>query len=458
VRRWAAVRNREDRALGLFILCSLAVVVLWAGQADAAKSRVALILPFQNATPDGGDGWFGEGIAETLYLAAQITPALAPIERGRVVQALGVGGLDPGQGAERSVGALARQLKADVVFAGEYRKTPEGGVSITPRLLDPRGGEGQALEPLSGGPDRLLETQAEVILGYMKALRIPAKPEETAKMVVAAKPTANLTAFEAYVKARRAYLRGVQDGYEAAVELFSRAVEVDPTFAAAHYQLGRTHLALGNRWKATAQFRAATQVDPSLPEPFKAIGDIFMLSPRRLYDQAIEGYQRALTLRPHYADAHVGLGDARAAKGDNEGAITHYQKALAVDPLNARVHFSLGKIYYNEKGLYYEAVTAYKKAIELDQFFLDARMGLGEIYEEKGLYQDAIGEYRKVIEADPKHAGAHYNVALAYERVDVKEAIAHWERYIALASQMATEKEWVDVARQHLKKLRDKEK
>jgi len=99
---------------------------------------------------------------------------------------------------------------------------------------------------------------------------------------------------------------------------------------------------------------------------------------------------------------------------------------------------------------------AYKKAIELDQYFLDARMGLGEIYEEKGLYKDAIAEYRKVIEADAKHTAAHYNLALAYEKVDVKEAIAQWELYIGLASQIASEKEWVDVARQHLKKLRDK--
>jgi tetratricopeptide (TPR) repeat protein len=152
----------------------------------------------------------------------------------------------------------------------------------------------------------------------------------------------------------------------------------------------------------------------------------------------------------------VGLGDAKAAKGEHEAAIGHYQKALSLDPLNARVQFALGKIYYTEKGLYYEAVSAYKKAIELDQYFLDARMGLGEIYEEKGLYKDAVAEYKKVIDVDAKHTAAHYNLALAYEKLDPKEAMVQWERYIGLASTIATEKEWVDVARQHLKKLRDK--
>jgi tetratricopeptide (TPR) repeat protein len=450
------MRNRSGRALGLVMLvcCALAITTAWTA-AGAVRPRPVLILPFENVTPGESDGWFGEGMAETLYLAALTSPALAPIERGRVVQAMRSAGLDQTAPPDRHAAALARALRAEVVLAGEYRQSPDGGVAIAPRLLDGKG-EAQVLESLVAAPDRLLETQAEMILAYMKALKLGLKPEETQRMVAAARPTSNLTAFEAFAKGRRAFLRGGQESYEAAAELFARAVEVDPAFALAHYHLGRTHLALGNRWKATAQFRAATQVDPSMPEPFKAIGDIFMLSPRRLYDQAIEGYTRALALRPHYADAQVGLGDAKTAKGDHEGAIGHYQKALSLDPLNARVHFSLGKIYYNEKGLYYEAVNAYKRAIELDQYFLDARMGLGEIYEEKGLYKDAIAEYKKVIEADAKHTGAQYNLALAYEKVDVKEAIAQWERYISLASQIQTEKEWVDVARQHLRKLREK--
>jgi adenylate cyclase len=354
---------------------------------------------------------------------------------------------------------LSRTLKAELVLFGEYRRTDDGGITITPRALDlVKGGEPQTLDPVSGGAGKVLDAQAELVSVYARGLKLGLAPDAIQRMVAAARPTGNLVAFEAFTKGRRSALRGTQEGHEGAAELLARAVEVDPTFALAHYYLGLAHLALQNRWKAAAQFRAATQVDASLPEPFKALGDLFMSSPRRLYDQAIEAYQRSLTVRPHYAEAHVGLGDAKAAKGDHEGAIGHYQKALALDPLNARVHFSLAKIYYNEKGLYFEAVNAYKKAIELDQYFVDARMGLGETYEEKGLYKDAIAEYRKVIEVDGKHTGAHYNLALAYEKVDAKEAIVQWERYIDLASQIASEKEWVDVARQHLKKMKDKQK
>ena len=58
-------------------------------------------------------------------------------------------------------------------------------------------------------------------------------------------------------------------------------------------------------------------------------------------------------------------------------------------------------------------------------------MGLGEVYEDKGLYKEAIDEYKKVIEPDAKHTGALYNLALVYEKLDPREAIAQWERYIA---------------------------
>lgn len=452
--------GRVVRRLGALMLGGILALTWALAPAEAAtKPRVVLVVPYQNlAVGQAGDDWFGDGIAETLVVALQVSGVLLPIEPARLAKARRAGGAEaPAGGLDRAaLLALGKNLRAELVLFGDYRRTPDEGISITPRVMDTRGGEPQALETLTGAPGKVIETQAEIAQVYAKSLKLGLAPDVVQRMTAAARPTTNMLAFEAFAKGRRSALRGTQEGNEGAAELLARAVEVDPTFGLAHYHLGSAHMALQNRWKAAAQFRAATQVDQSLPEPYKALGDIFMSSPRRLYDQAIEAYQRAITLRPTYAEAQVGLGDAKAAKNEHEAAIGHYQKALAIDPLNARVHFSLAKIYYNEKGLYFEAVNAYQKAIDLDPYFVEARMGLGETYEEKGLYKDAIAEYKKVIEVDAKHAAAHYNLALAYERVDPRESIVQWERYIELASQIATEKEWVDTARQHLKKLRDK--
>jgi hypothetical protein len=62
-----------------------------------------------------------------------------------------------------------------------------------------------------------------------------------------------------------------------------------------------------------------------------------------------------------------------------------------------------------------------------------------------------------VVEADGKNTGALYNLALVYEKVDAKEAISLWERYIALAGVLPSEKDWVDVAKLHLRKLKNQQ-
>lgn len=433
---------------------SLALLMGWMlvpGEIPAsAKLRTLLILPFQPVALEPGEQWMGEGVVQSLTHAFAQHPAFIQVDQGRL-RRLG----SPELWGEPAVLYAARSLKADVALFGEIHRSA-GELTVRPRYLEVRsgGGEAHGLEPkvIPGGG--LVEALPGLSLAYFRSLKVALTEGETAKVTKAAKPTASPRAFETFVRGQLAAFRGTQEGNEAAADLIARAVEMDPGFALAQYSLGKVHLALGNRWKAAAQFRASIQLDPAFPEPYKSLGDLFVSNPRRLFDQAIEAYQKAVELRPYYAEAYVGLGDARAAKGDTDGAVAQYKKALAHNPANPRVHLSLGKIYYAEKGLYYEAVASYKKAIELDPQFVDAMMGLGEVYEEKGLYREAIGEYQGVVELDPKHTGALYNLALVFEKVDPKEAIVHWERYIGIASQLPSEKDWVDVARQHLKKLR----
>jgi hypothetical protein len=93
---------------------------------------------------------------------------------------------------------------------------------------------------------------------------------------------------------------------------------------AAQYALGTVHQnarqSLGKRPRSIGGHRIArSQVST---EPYKAIGDLFSFSRAALRPGPLEAYAKAIELRPFYADAHVGLGDARAATGDpNSGAI-----------------------------------------------------------------------------------------------------------------------------------------
>ena len=423
-----------------------------AGEA-ASKPRNVLILPYATVDLGRDEQWIGEGIAQSLMLALVNVPGLVQIERERVRTLP-----QPEAWDETAATAAAKKLGADLALFGEIKRTGTDLI-VQPRFLDVRGDKVDkgALDTFAVADGQLLDRLKTLPSAYLKAMKVPASDAELARAQKWAAPTGVARAFELYVRGRHASYRGTQDASEGAVEFLSRAIEADPQFVAAQYALGVVHQNLGNRWKAAAQFRASAQLDPTYAEPYKALGDLYLTAPRRLFEEAIKAYAKAIELRPFYAEAHVGLGDALAAKGDVDPAVSAYQKGLEYNPMNAKVHVSLGKIYYSEKGLYYESVTAYKKAIDLDPSYLDARMGLAEVYEDKGLYKEAIEEYRKVVDADAKNTGALYNLALVYEKVDPKEAISLWERYIGLAGSQPSEKDWVDVARLHLKKLKQQQ-
>jgi tetratricopeptide (TPR) repeat protein len=437
--------------LSLLMLAALATI----GAAPAAKPRAVLVVAFDSSTLERDEQWVGQGIAEVIGLGLDQHPGFVQIDEARL---RAVGQQDVW--SEAAVTQAARTLRIDAALFGRVSRTGTDLV-IQPRLFEVKGASAdpESLDPVTVPEGELLARLAPLAATYARALKVPLTDAEARRMEKASFPTRSLRAFELFARAAVATAqRPGQEGNEQAVDLLARAIEADPSFVVAQYSVGTVHQALGNRWKAAAQFRASTQLDPNYPEPYKALGDLLMAAPRRLFDQAVEAYNKAIELRPFYADAYVGLGDAKAAKSDVDGAIAAYTKALAHNPIHPRVHMSLGKIYYSEKGLYYESVSAYKKAIELDPNSVEARMGLGEVYEDKGLYKEAVGEYRRVVELDGKHTGAMYNLALVYEKTDPREAIAQWERYIALASQLPSEKDWVDVARQHLKKLKSQVK
>jgi len=447
---------RDTRRSARWALLLLVIAALTASPAAAAvKPRLVMLVPFDATALDREEQWIGQGVIEVVGLGLDQHPAFVQVDDARV-RAIA----KPEPWTEQAVAAAARTLRVEAAIFGRVVKNGNELV-LQPKLLEMKssGPDVIALEPVTVPEGELLARQAPLAVLYARTMKVPLTDTEAKRMEKAAQPTRSLKAFELFARAQMAVsVKPGQDGNEQAVDLLARAIEVDPNFVVAFFTQGSVHQALGNRWKAAAQFRASTQLDPTYPEPYKALGDLFLAAPRRLFDQAIEAYTKAIELRPFYADAYVGLGEARAAKGEVDGAIGAYTKALAANPMNPRVHMSLGKIYYTEKGLYYESVTAYRKAIELDPRSVEARMGLGEVYEDKGLYKEAMEEYKKVIDLDGKHTGAMYNLALVYEKVDPKEAIAQWERYIGLAAQLPSEKDWVDVARQHLKKLKSQVK
>ncbi len=456
-------RNVRRRGVGRVLAAWPVFLVLmglpaaWAGQAAPAvpaKIRLA-VLPFQGPGAGLPDG-FGIALAQAVWDGLHQIRTIKLADAGDI--AASNQGLDLAAAdvlSDEALLRLGRDLKVRGLVTGSYVAQGDA-LKIQARVADLQGGGRViATEEVTGPTAEFLALQAQIVRQLLPILRLQLSPYDEGRLKGAfSEQTASLPAYVLYARGAWAQGLGTREGHEQAITLLTQALEADPNFSLAHFALGISLQATNNRWKASGEFRKTIQLYPGYPEAHKRLGDLLVTSPRRMYDQAVQAYAKALELAPDYAEAMVGMGDARQAKGQYDEAIQDYRKALQLEPENARVHFGLGKIYYNEKQLYHEAVAEYQQAISLDPKLLEARLTLGEIYQEKGLYQDAITQYQQVLMQDPQQPGATYALALALEKVEPRKAILQWQRYIDLASTLPTEKDWVDIARKHLEKLR----
>jgi Tfp pilus assembly protein PilF len=151
--------------------------------------------------------------------------------------------------------------------------------------------------------------------------------------------------------------------------------------------------------------------------------------------EAAELYRRALTLRPRFSAARIGLARVLLDLNDYDGALDEVEEARGARRAYAEASVVEGRILratsQNE-----EAVEAYERAIrEARGFQPEAHTGLGIIYEEQGKYEEAAAAFRKAIAQLSDTEPVLYElIGRTYERLEkYKEAVAAYEKYLQLA-------------------------
>jgi lipopolysaccharide biosynthesis regulator YciM len=151
--------------------------------------------------------------------------------------------------------------------------------------------------------------------------------------------------------------------------------------------------------------------------------------------EAVELYRRALSLRPRFPAAHVGLARLLLELNDYDAALDAVEEARRARPGYAEASVVEGRILrassQNE-----EAVAAYERAIrEARGFQPEAHTGIGIIYEEEGKYEAAAAAFRKAIAQLSDTEPVLYElIGRTYERLEkYKEAVAAYEKYLVLA-------------------------
>jgi protein O-mannosyl-transferase len=102
------------------------------------------------------------------------------------------------------------------------------------------------------------------------------------------------------------------------------------------------------------------------------------LRQKGLADEAIVQFQKAVAIRPDFAEAQNNLGNCLLQKGRVDEAITHLRKALEVLPDYAQAHFNLGNALL-QKGQVDEAIVQFQKLLAKQPEAVEPRKALAGI-------------------------------------------------------------------------------
>ncbi|MBZ0298830.1 MAG: tetratricopeptide repeat protein [Anaerolineae bacterium] len=193
---------------------------------------------------------------------------------------------------------------------------------------------------------------------------------------------------------------------------YTRAIELNPAFAAAFYNRGIVR---------------------------RRRGDL---------DGAITDYSEALRLNPEYVRAFVNRGHARAARGDRDSALADYTEAIRLDPKEFAAYTNRGAVRI-ERGDLEGALTDLTEAMRLNPQDAPACYNRSIARYLMQDYAGALADSHEAIRLDSADASAFFNRALIHAALgDTAREIADYEAALCLDPEHAKAKDNLDIARQ----------
>lgn len=163
----------------------------------------------------------------------------------------------------------------------------------------------------------------------------------------------------------------------------------------------------GNLRGALDIFSLVAQKLPNLAENHNNRAAVLQLM--RRYHEALEGYDRAIAIKPDYATAHFNRGLTLKHLKRYAEALASYDRALALAPNDAGIHNNRG-VLLQQMRRYGEALASYDRAIAADPDHAAAHNNRGTALMNLGLMQDAEFYFRKAHELRPDFPDPLYNL------------------------------------------------
>jgi cytochrome c-type biogenesis protein CcmH/NrfG len=326
---------------------------------------------------------------------------------------------------------VGHQLGAAYVLAGSIRRAGSR-LRITAQLVDTSTDFPAWSERYDREMEDVFAVQDEIAGKIAAALRIALTPQE--KKALEKKPTDNALAYDLYLRARAYGRRVTRADLEIAIQMYGRAVNLDPNFAAAHAGLARV-LGLYHEWHArgdlsyNAESKAACDkamaLSPELPEALVARARVLYIEHN--YEGAINYARRAVLIRPDVEGGYWCLGAAYFASSRFQDAADTAETAIesAGDDYNTYVPYTIA---YERLGWMEQAQSLRRRQTEVMRQHLAlvpedgrARILLAGNYASLGEAANAIAELQNAVALRPNDSAILYNAACTYALLGEKQ-------------------------------------
>jgi adenylate cyclase len=261
---------------------------------SATDQKSIAVLPFVGMSADKADEYLSDGMTEELLNVLAQVPGLRAPGRSSCFAF-------KGKTEDNIFRKVGEQLHVATVLEGSVRKAGDK-LRITAQLINVADGFHLWSQTYDRDMKDILAVQTEVAQQVVQVLQVKLGVE--AKRALAKTPTENPDAHRLYLLGRYHFGKATQAGWRDAIEAFNQAIELDPKYALAYCGLADNYTFL--------------------------IGSF--MSGKEAGAKATAAAQKAVSLEPNLADAHLSLALALAVDFDWPSVDREMNRALELNP------------------------------------------------------------------------------------------------------------------------------
>ena len=378
--------------------------------AEVTEKSIA-VLPFVDMSAGKDQEYFSDGLSEELLNLLSKIPELKVIGRTSSFSF---------KGKNEDLRIIGEKLGVANILEGSVQK--EGNkIRVTAQLIRTADGFHLWSEKYDRDLQGIFKLQDEIANAVVKQL----KPKLLTTADTIASATTSTEVYTLILQGNYFVEKRDKESLAKALDFYLKALALDSLNARSWAGVGHCYI-LQLSWaqidrkegmqKARLAANKSVDLDDKLPAGHYVLGLVKMWDFDWVGAEA--EYQRVLELEPGNADALRSIGFLYRCVGRFNEAEQVTRKSLTFDPIKPSTYFNFGQLLYHTNHLE-EAITSYKKALELNPQFPRAHIFLGKVYLLQGKPELAMTEMRQ----ETDEAWRNFGLMLTYNALGRKKEV-----------------------------------